>query len=158
MITRTCWCCKLNKELSEFHKCSSHKYGRMHICKLCKSGKRYILCGLLSNARARAKKRKLQFDLTKDFILLLKDKQSNRCAITNVELNWEVIAKIGSQRACLPNRVSLDRIDPLKGYIQSNMQLVTELANRVKTDLTMDELYDICWAVVHRRCPAPEIV
>lgn len=36
--------------------------------------------------------------------------------------------------------ISLDRIDSTVGYVRGNVQLVCDIANRMKQDLTVDDL------------------
>lgn len=46
---------------------------------------------------------------------------------------------------------SLDRIDPTKGYVQGNVQVVSVRANEIKSDATLEELEKVV-AYVKRTC------
>lgn len=69
------------------------------------------------------------YNLTKDYIKELLEKQEYKCYYTNVAL------EVGSK---LTNP-TIDRIDSSKGYIQGNVVICTEIANIMKNDLTIEE-------------------
>lgn len=50
----------------------------------------------------------------------------------------------GTQRT----NVSVDRIDPLKGYAPDNIQLVCYMVNMMRRELSTNELLDWCSAIV----------
>ena len=87
---------------------------------------------LLSQVKARAKKKGIPFSITKDDIVI-----PTHCPIlgmpliqTNTELHKD-------------DSPSVDRIIPSLGYIPSNVRIISWRANRIKCDATPDELRKI---------------
>ena len=71
--------------------------------------------------------------ITFDNILKLYESQGGKCAITGVKLTHRVGKKS-------PYKISLDRIDSNKGYVEGNVHLVAMAANYMKNDFTMDQI------------------
>lgn len=44
--------------------------------------------------------------------------------------------------------MSIDRIDPNKGYTKDNVQLVCAQVNMMKSDMSLEELYMFCEAKI----------
>jgi hypothetical protein len=91
------------------------------------------------NSCWRAKNKGWAFDLTVDFLLDLYEKQEGKCYFSQELLS----EKIGD-----PNRVSLDRLDPNKGYTQGNVALVCWKINDCKRSLSEEEFIKMCEGVV----------
>lgn len=149
MTTRICRKCGIEKPLSEYYERKGTEYVRYQ-CKVCaNSARRYnMVSTMLSNARQRAKSKGLMFDLDTKFLLAMKEAQSNRCALTGWELDWDH-TKSG-RRVCPPNRASLDRIDSSGGYTRDNVQLVADMVNRVKSAYSQELFVDMCVKVSER--------
>jgi RNA polymerase-binding transcription factor DksA len=101
---------------------------------------------LLASCKKSAKLRKSrgrtncgEFTLTKKDILELKERQGNKCVLSNVDLIW--CSGAGWQKA------SIDRIDNNQGYTRSNIQLVAWGINQAKSDYSLQEFLAICSAV-----------
>lgn len=77
---------------------------------------------LVSASRCLAKKHSYDFDLTREFIEELWEKQKGRCYWTAVPLK-----AVDVQRH--PQRPSLDRLDCNKGYTRDNVVLASQFAN-----------------------------
>ena len=95
-----------------------------------KSGHVYLL---LKAAKVRAKKAKLFFDLTVEYLLSI---APNTCPVLGVSLGW--CERNGSTKAHSP---SLDRIVPEIGYVEGNVQWVSHKANTMKQNATFEELH-----------------
>ena len=92
--------------------------------------------------KAKSVVRKIEFNLTIDYLWNLYLSQDKKCTITGDEL---------------PNilKASLDRIDSTKGYIEGNVQWVTTQANRCKHILSMSELYEFAQKVLNHANQQP---
>lgn len=147
---KKCVDCKVDKDLSEFHlrrrkykdKVYEYPYGR---CKVCSNKLRRIdfAKNMHQNAKSRANRRGIEFDITVEDIRELNDSQDGKCAFTGVPLNWDWLPP-SRRRICPPDRVSLDRIDSSKGYVVDNIQLTTDIVNRCKGQYADSEFITMC--------------
>lgn len=146
---RICRKCGIEKSISEFYERKGTKYPRYE-CKLCANySRRYdMVAAMLGNARKRAKERGYEFDLDKEFILGMRDRQDNKCALTGWSLDWDH-TKSG-KRKCPFNRASIDRIDSQKGYTRDNVQLLADMVNRVKSAYSQEQFVEMCVKVAER--------
>lgn len=93
--------------------------------------------------RTSAKKRNIEFNISIKDAWDLFIKQNKRCALTGVELNlpeWDAYR----------NRynASLDRIDSSRPYDIDNIQWVHKDVNRMKIDLPLERLFELCKLIV----------
>jgi hypothetical protein len=88
-----------------------------------------------TQAKFQSKKVGREFSITFDDVLSMWSAQGGRCAIT--EMPMEFLPGDGGRRR---NKVTMDRIDCSRGYTPDNVWLVTDWANRAKSDLSHDEL------------------
>lgn len=82
-----------------------------------------------------AEKRGHEFNVSIEYLWKLFESQSRVCAITG-----DIINNF--------DNASLDRIDSSKGYIEGNVQWVTQQANLSKHVMTMEQLYEFCRKVI----------
>lgn len=92
--------------------------------------RRKIKNRMLNAARARAKKKQIEFDLTEDDFDI-----PEKCPLLNTEL---FIAE--GRKSVKDNSPSLDRIDPSKGYIKGNVWVVSHRANTIKSNAYVEEV------------------
>jgi hypothetical protein len=91
----------------------------------------------VNSLRTVSKKRQLAFDLTwEDIAKCVVDK----CPVSGIKLNYNVM---NGKSKMANDSPSVDRIDNTKGYIKGNIIIVSNLVNRVKTSLTLDELQSL---------------
>lgn len=128
-------------------------YREKNIEKLTEQGKmahhaRFALLGdsykkaMLNRAKVRAKSQDLPFGLSVEDIDI-----PQRCPVLNIELQYNNGHKGGSD-----NSPSLDKIDPSKGYVKGNVIVVSGLANRIKTNATLEQIkkvYDFYSRMAH---------
>lgn len=80
---------------------------------------------LLRDAKRRARKAGVPYTITEDDITI-----SSHCPILGVEM----------RRGSREYAPSLDRINPSLGYVPGNVVVISNRANRIKNDATVDEI------------------
>lgn len=153
-----CHTCKTYKPITEFNKGEKYKcrqnYSRE--CKECESKRKKIkratqevdnkeqfLARLLYGCKTRALKNKVPFDLTKEQLIELFDKQNGKCALSG--LSMTTVRKSGKN---LYN-ASIDRIQPGRAYTLSNIRLVCNSVNTMRSNLSDEQFLDFCKAIVN---------
>lgn len=156
---KKCSTCKESKPLSEFYRLKRSADGRGYRCKACvlivqrkhrASGARYAnmnkdpLKYMFSVKKGQAKAAGMAWDLTLEQVREMWEATGGRCAYLGIEMK---LAEFGgnkkkglSRGARDPNRVNFDRIDSSRGYTLGNVQLISDLANRMKQDATPEQL------------------
>lgn len=133
------------KEKCAVDGCNRLSYGRklmcqMHLKRLQRRGKittsriiwnNMTIRNMFFSAKARAKRANLPFSLTPDSI-----KIPDTCPILGIP----IVCGVGHHCDSSP---SLDRIRPKKGYIPSNIQVISYKANRLKSDGSAEDLMKI---------------
>jgi len=94
-----------------------------------------------SEIKGKARKRNILFAITIDYAWEVFEKQSGKCALSGLDLQFKT-----SNRASDGN-ASLDRIDSSKGYEQDNVQWVHKDFNRLKSDFDETTFIKMCHAV-----------
>jgi hypothetical protein len=84
---------------------------------------------VLHQARCRAKRDGLDFNITKEDIVV-----PEICPVLGVPI------KINYGSGWHNDSPSLDRIDNTKGYVKGNVRIISNRANRLKCDATLEEL------------------
>ncbi len=92
----------------------------------------------LYSARGNAKRRNLEFNITIKDMWNLFLKQNRKCAISNVELNFQ------SKCSVCDGNASLDRIDSKRGYTIDNVQWIHKDIQKMKWDMSEDKFFDWC--------------
>jgi len=87
---------------------------------------------MLGNARRRAKKLNLDFNLTIEDIII-----PNECPVFKIPF-------IFADETSYQDNCSLDRIDNTKGYVKGNVQVISMKANTMKNSATNEELLNFC--------------
>jgi len=82
----------------------------------------------LSSIKKRAKQKGLEFDLD------VEDIRGTTCPVFGIELQR------GSKQGPSDSAPSVDRIDNSKGYVKGNVQVLSNLANKMKANATPEQL------------------
>lgn len=100
-----------------------------------------------SNIKKGAKNRKIEFNITIQYLWELFINQDKKCALSGVELSF-----MPSMHRRKEGTSSLDRIDSSKGYIKGNIQWVHKNINKLKTDFPQDYFIEMCNLVSNYQC------
>lgn len=85
-------------------------------------------------ARSRARAKGIDFNITKDYIVELYEKQGGKCFYSGIPL---------SKRLNDRHVLSIDRVDSDKGYVADNVVISCAIVNSMKNDMTKDEFTSI---------------
>lgn len=132
-----------NKQYQEKHRVKSRAYGLRYHREHRDQKLQYLkdrrrddpLKYMLHAAQQRAGKAGIKFDLRRNDI-----EMPDRCPIFGTILIYG-----GNQRE--DNSASLDRINPLEGYIPGNCWIISDRANRIKNDASIDDLRAVITAL-----------
>lgn len=138
--------CGGKKELGKFsfHKRPEGKSYRESFCNNCRRKKQVtrqnsdvlrFVSAAYSAIKARCHRRNVVFQLRKERVLDMFVRQKGLCFYTDIPMRC--LAGSGASRYSL----SIDRVIPERGYVDTNVVLCIKLANSVKTDLTLKELH-----------------
>lgn len=100
---------------------------------------RAFLQYLLAKARRRG-----HTEIDVEYLLSLWEVQNGNCALTG----WPMSMLLGN--GVIPTNVSIDRIDSSRGYVVGNVQLVCRAVNIAKSDLSVDQFFALCAAVMEK--------
>ena len=101
---------------------------RLNAGRVLNRGKKSPNVVLYNNAKARAKKYNIPFDLTPSDIVV-----PEFCPVLGIPL------KVATGCA-KPNSPSIDKIIPEKGYVKGNIAVVSHKANTIKSDASIDDI------------------
>ena len=117
--------------------------GRSKSCGKCRkgediynySGYKDITGTKWNSIKNNAKKRNIDFDITKMDVWDILEKQNHLCRLTKIPISF------------LNKTASVDRIDSSIGYIPSNIQIVHKDINRIKSNLEQSYFIELCTLV-----------
>ena len=157
---KRCFKCKKIKNVEEeFSKNRSTFDGYQKVCKNCfanydcvKNGynkkSKKIKDNLIDyfglkivGCKMRCKKLNLPLDIDKEFLLKLYELQNGKCYYSNIEMTRE-------RGKFTENSISIDRIDPIKGYVKENVVLCAYAINSLKGSLNEREFKDFLQRVL----------
>ena len=99
-----------------------------------KNPKEHWIIRAVGRARKRAAQNGLDFSITFDDVEKI---FPDRCPIFGTEFNF-----IGNKKS-RPESPSLDKIDPKKGYVVGNIEIISMKANVIKQNATSEELFKV---------------
>lgn len=94
---------------------------------------------LLKSSKYNAKVRGLEHTISEEDIVI-----PTHCPYLGIELTVKI------SRMNTPNMISLDRIDSTKGYIKGNVEVISHLANLMKSFATKEQLVIFAKSVLNR--------
>ena len=94
---------------------------------------------LINRARYRSRAEGIPFNLELGDVLI-----PEKCPYLGIHLTFE----LGNGR--IDSNPSIDKIDPSKGYIKGNVQVISELANRMKNSATKEQLLTFAYNVIEK--------
>ena len=119
---------------------NSIRYSYCKMCEIKQASQKYRkspYSQIFYVTKKRSIEKKLPFDLDKEFIKALYKNMPKKCPVLGIDLKY---SDIGSNKYQTDNSPSLDRINPKKGYTKDNVIIMSNLANRIKTDATADQI------------------
>jgi len=141
-LLKKCACCQEEYSLNVFNKNCQQKDGYSCYCIFCtkdKNKEKYILNSqshvwkltqTLRASKERARRKNIENTLTLEELISIYP-EDNFCPILGIKLSW------GFPKESSP---SLDRIDNTKGYFLENCQIISNRANELKSDASLQEL------------------
>lgn len=102
---------------------------------------------MVNNARNRARKLSVAFDLTPVYVFLLAEKQSFCCARTGIPFSYDLPQNGWKSNPYAP---SLDRVDSGGGYTKDNVQLVIWALNMARSEWGSDIYERVARAYIKR--------
>lgn len=99
----------------------------------------------LSSIKASARKRKIDYLVSNEYIWEMFLKQERKCKYTGLPL---IFSKNNIEHRMGYANASLDRIDPSLHYIEGNVQWVHKRVNIMKGNMSEREFLDFCEAIV----------
>ena len=118
----------------------SIRYSWCKPCESIRSQKKYRqspFAQMFYLTKKRSEEKNIPFDLDRDFIKELYKNMPKKCPVLGIDLKY---SEITSKKYQTDNSPSLDRINPKKGYTKDNVIIMSNLANRIKTDATTDQI------------------
>lgn len=100
--------------------------------------------------RKSAASRKIDFELTSEYLTKLILEQEFICPLSGLEIT---LPKNPKQRGAYAYTASLDRIDSSKGYIEGNVQWLHKKINVMKFNLSQEDFINFCRIITeHQEC------
>lgn len=145
---RGCTKCKLVQTNVSFGAHPNGVGGLDSVCKVCRRkkasadyAKRPYERIIFDRAKSRATKKGIPFDITLDDIVI-----PETCPILNIPL-------IRAEGLMTDNSPSIDRLNPSLGYVQRNIAIISNRANRIKSNATAGELLSVAHWMESRSMP-----
>lgn len=152
---RVCSGCAKDKKSEEFRliKKSSSSRGwldyknnkRYTQCKSCENKKMSIRyrekpwVQVYSGRKKHAKKHGIPFTITQEYLKNLFETMPDKCPVLGVPFKRHDIKKL-TNKTKSPYSTSLDRVVPSKGYVPGNLVIISDWANRIKQDATIEQV------------------
>jgi hypothetical protein len=110
----------------------------------CKKYPGIVFGEALRKARKRSQKRRVPFNIDKDYLIDLFEKQNGRCYYSGLNLNMVKEDRLIND----PMKMSLDCIDPDRGYTIGNVVWCAYCVNVFKQKMSVNQMIDICGGII----------
>lgn len=101
-----------------------------------------------SLARKRSSQKNLPFDISASFLKELYKSQEGLCYYSNIPIS---MVKKDESMLHDPFKMTLDRIEPEKGYVKGNVVWCAYCVNSMKQNMNLEDFFDVCIAVVKKQ-------
>ena len=101
----------------------------------------------VANARSRALKKGIPFELTRSDIIKMFEDQNGECYYSGLPLS---VVKSDATRTHDPFKMTLDCVDPDLGYVSGNVVWCAYCVNALKLKMSKESMVNICRAVVKK--------
>ena len=107
---------------------------------------RHYLTRRIGDMKSRVNKKDIELDpgVDIDFLMRVFEEQKGFCAVSGLPMTWMhegLSSNHGSRRG---TNISIDRIDPDKGYTTENVRLVCDRVNKMKSNMSDGDFYFWC--------------
>ena len=155
MTKKICSTCNRILPIEDFET-SSNKKGTFTraVCRTCNQGKREAhnsktpynyLTYLTTQLKSTRRDSGIEWEIDKDYIHKIWDKQKGKCNITGLNMTWS------KGNGVIRYSASIDRMNSNVGYVIGNIQLVCSMINIMKNNLSDSELYWWSKAIVEHK-------
>jgi len=137
-----CSICERIKDISLFPFVDKNKRYRQSFCSVCmatkirkrnKSNINFYLNKKLTTMQSRSSKKLVDFEIDKNYVIYLFEKQNYKCFYSDNSLDWQ-------SDGVRTDSPSIDKIIPDLGYIKGNVVITINKINTVKNNLNLDEI------------------
>lgn len=134
---------KLKKDRGWIAQDGSRRYSRCKICERLSMSNRYREDPTLqvwNSLKINAKKNGFPFKITKEYLRSIIQNAPKVCPALGIPME---MSNYGKHKGKNANSPSIDKIIPELGYVEGNLLMVTDLANRIKTNATPEQIIKV---------------
>ena len=155
--TKFCPECKTECEVSQFSTASYNLSGLSDYCRKCAQLRAiryrntfFVHISHIFRKIMSSKDKIEDIDFDKKYLIELFNKQDGKCAHSNLTMTWIYAPRSEHERKLLKLNpahylnISVDRIDSTLGYCKKNIQLVCNIMNIMKRNLSDSNFYWLC--------------
>lgn len=139
---RRCYKCQQTLPFDE-----EHFYGSNRCCKKCEKERALarfyevkdnptlieVLKIRIAAARSRAKKKNVSFDIDLEYLLSIWKTQEGKCFYSKLPMAIQIDSYHSNRES-----LSIDRIEPSKGYVKGNIALCCDCVNTMKSNMSIE--------------------
>lgn len=150
---RLCKYCNEQKHFKEFRELQkgrgwkaqngSARYPQCLVCERKASAKRYRKDPTLqvwNSLKINAKKNGFPFEITKEYLRSIIQDAPKVCPALGIPM---IMSEYGKHKGKNANSPSIDKIIPELGYVEGNLIVITDMANRIKTNATPEQIIKV---------------